>query len=219
MSQQQYPQQPGQQPYPGPYGPPPQPKRRRTGRAVGIGCGGLVLLVVLISVIAGVAGGSGSGSGGNGDGKATGAAGRHSGAAPTGGASTGPATGAAKEHAATGHAAGRGGKSPASTAPSRPKTVTFRVWGTAPSGALGPLSVTYGSDSDTRDGAWKDGGFTATLPFHKDAEYYDVSAQLQGSGDIHCEVTVDGHTKTAHASGGYNICDAQLSNGLFGDWE
>ncbi|MFE2822938.1 hypothetical protein [Streptomyces sp. NPDC059271] len=47
---------------------------------------------------------------------------------------------------------------------------------------------------------------------------YSLTAQLQGSGDIHCSVAVAGNTKKGHASGGYNICNAQLSSGLFGDW-
>ncbi|MFE9875887.1 hypothetical protein [Streptomyces sp. NPDC005784] len=91
--------------------------------------------------------------------------------------------------------------------------VVFKVWGSAPAGA----DITYGSDSDNRDGSGPP--MTKTLPFDSDAMYYDVSAQLQGGGDINCSVTVDGHTKKGHASGSYNICSAQLSSGLFGDWE
>ena len=98
------------------------------------------------------------------------------------------------------------------------KTVVFKVWGTAPAGALGPLDITYGSDTDNRKGTFDNGTFEATLPLNKNAMYYTVSAQLQGSGDIDCSVTVDGKTKKGHASGGYNICDAQLSSGLLGGW-
>lgn len=94
----------------------------------------------------------------------------------------------------------------------------FKVWGTAPAGALGPLNITYGSDSDNRDGAFKNGKFEATLPLDDDAIYFNVTAQLQGSGDIHCSVTVGGKTKKAHAAGDYNICMAQLSPGLLGGW-
>jgi hypothetical protein len=97
--------------------------------------------------------------------------------------------------------------------------VVFKVWGTAPSGALGPLSITYGSDSDTREGSFKNGEFTATLPLDGDAMYYMVTAQLQGSGDINCSVTIDGETKKAHASGGYNICHAQANGGLLCGWD
>ncbi|WP_234379685.1 hypothetical protein [Streptomyces caniscabiei] len=97
--------------------------------------------------------------------------------------------------------------------------VTFKVWGTAPAGVLGPLDITYGSDSDTRQGKWKNGKFTATLPLDDDALYFTVMAQLQGEGDINCSVTVEGHTEKAHAAGGYNICHAQANAGLLGGWD
>jgi hypothetical protein len=97
--------------------------------------------------------------------------------------------------------------------------VVFKVWGTAPSGALGPLDITYGSDSDNRQGKWNGRTFTATLPLDEDALYYSVTAQLQGSGDINCSVTVDGETEKGHASGGYNICTAQANAGLLGGWD
>ncbi|MET9080782.1 hypothetical protein ABZX77_02615 [Streptomyces sp. NPDC004237] len=100
-----------------------------------------------------------------------------------------------------------------------PKTVVFKVWGTAPAGALGGLDINYGSDSDTRKGVFKNGKFEATLPLTKGAMYYTLNAQLQGSGDINCSVTVDGQTKSGHASGGYNICDAQLSGDFTGGWQ
>jgi hypothetical protein len=95
--------------------------------------------------------------------------------------------------------------------------VVFKVWGNAPAGVLGSLDITYGSDSDSNTGHFKDGTFSATLPYDQDAMYYAVTAQLQGSGDVKCSVTVEGQVKTGHAAGGYNICDAQLS-GFAGDW-
>ncbi|MFI9610382.1 hypothetical protein ACIHCM_01505 [Streptomyces sp. NPDC052023] len=81
------------------------------------------------------------------------------------------------------------------------------------------MDITYGSDSDTRQGKWENGKFTATLPLNDDALYYTVSAQLQGEGDIYCSVTIDGKTEKAHASGGYNICHAQANQGLLGGWD
>jgi hypothetical protein len=90
--------------------------------------------------------------------------------------------------------------------------VVFKVWGSAPSG----LDITYGSDSDNLQGRGLP--MTKTLTLKDDAMYYVVTAQLSGGGDIHCSVTVDGKTKTGHAAGGYNICSAQLSGGLFGGW-
>ncbi|MEU6369844.1 hypothetical protein ABZ876_29945 [Streptomyces sp. NPDC046931] len=91
----------------------------------------------------------------------------------------------------------------------------FKVWGTAPGG----VDITYGSDSDTRQGHFKNGTFEATLPVAKNALYFNVMGQLNGGGDINCSITIDGKTKKGHASGGYNICDAQLNAGLLGGWD
>ncbi len=102
---------------------------------------------------------------------------------------------------------------PKKTEPAAPADkVVFKVWGSAPSG----VDITYGSDSDNLQGRGLP--MTKTLTLKDDALYYNVTAQLQGGGDVHCSVTVDGETKTGHASGGYNICNAQLSGGLFGGW-
>lgn len=102
---------------------------------------------------------------------------------------------------------------PKKTEAAAPKDkVVFKVWGSAPAG----VDITYGSDSDNIQGRGLP--MTKTLPLKDDAMYYSVTAQLQGGGDIHCSVTVDGKTKTGHAVGSYNICSAQLSGGLFGDW-
>lgn len=100
----------------------------------------------------------------------------------------------------------------ASKVPAAAGTVVFRVWGT------GSVDVTYGSDGDNRQGPSRP-GFTRTMRLHDDALYYDITAQLQGGGNVHCSVTIDGHTKKGHASGGYNICSAQLNQGLFGGWD
>ncbi|MCA1223328.1 MmpS family transport accessory protein [Streptomyces sp. 8L] len=109
-------------------------------------------------------------------------------------------------------------KAPAAPAKKKPDAapkdkVVFKVWGSAPSG----VDITYGSDSDNIQGHGLP--MTKTMSLNDDAMYYDVSAQLSGGGDIHCSVTVGGKTKTGHASGGYNICTAQLSGGIFGGWD
>lgn len=91
--------------------------------------------------------------------------------------------------------------------------VVFKVWGSAPSG----VDVNYGSDSDSRQGAGLP--MTKTLKLDSEALYYNVSAQLQGGGDINCSVTVNGQSKKGHASGNYNICSAQLNGGITGGWE
>ncbi|MFE4997103.1 MmpS family transport accessory protein [Streptomyces mirabilis] len=95
---------------------------------------------------------------------------------------------------------------PKKTEPAAPADkVMFKVCGSAPAG----VDITYGSDSDNLQGRGLP--MTKTLTLKDDAMYYNVTAQLQGGGDVHCSVTVDGKTKTGHASGGYNICNAQLS--------
>jgi hypothetical protein len=92
--------------------------------------------------------------------------------------------------------------------------ITFKVWGSAPSG----VDINYGTDSDSRGV----GVGPTSLPFKKtmkydaDAMYYSIDAQLDGRGDIYCSVTYKGETKTGHASGSYNICMVQLNAGLFG---
>lgn len=191
----QYPQQPqpgwGQQPYGQPPFPPQPPKKAGAGKIIGIGCLGIIGLFVLIGIVGAlVSNGSGSKK-------------------PSGSNAVQPATDAGRSSAPK--------ASP--TKQAEKKTVVFRVWGTAPAGALGPLDITYGSDTDNRKGTFDNGTFEATLPMNKNAMYYTVSAQLQGSGDINCSVTIDGKTKKGHASGGYNICDAQLSSGLLGGWD
>ncbi|HEX6445347.1 MAG TPA: MmpS family transport accessory protein [Streptosporangiales bacterium] len=92
--------------------------------------------------------------------------------------------------------------------------VVFKVWGKAPSG----VDITYGSDSSNLQGGKLP--FKKSIKLHDDAMYYQVTAQLQGGGRIHCSVTVDGKTKKGVAGGGYNICSAQLNHvGLLGGWK
>ncbi|MCX4809419.1 hypothetical protein OG601_02120 [Streptomyces sp. NBC_01239] len=193
------PQQPGRGNGQPPYGQPPfqpePPKKRSVGKVVGLGCLGIIGLFVVIGIaVAAIGGGSKSDSGGSGNSKS---------AAPAGKSSDKAGAGTGKND---------------TTKDDTDAKVVFKVWGTAPAGALGGLDIGYGSDSDTRKGTFKDGRFEATLTLDKDAMYYHVNAQLQGSGDINCSVTADGKTKKGHASGGYNICNAQLSSNFTGGW-
>ena len=195
---QQHPQEPYPPQQPG-WAPPPPPKKKSAGKIVGFGCAGVFGLLLVIGVIGALAGG--------GDKKDSSAD------------STTPAAGTSKsEQPAAAGDPSKAAESEAKTEAPKKKVVVFKVWGTAPAGALGPLDITYGSDSDTRKGAFKNGAFEATLPLKSDALFYNVMAQLQGSGDINCSVTVDGHTEKGHASGGYNICNAQANAGLLGGW-
>ncbi|WP_019059504.1 hypothetical protein [Streptomyces prunicolor] len=185
----------GQQPYGQPPFQPQPPKKRSVGKVVGLGCLGIVgLFVVILIAVAAIGGGSSNNdSSGSGNSKST---------APVG-----------KSSDKAGDTKKNDTKKDATDG-----KVVFKVWGTAPAGALGGLDIGYGSDSDTRKGTFQDGKFEATLTLHKGALYYNVHAQLQGSGDINCSVTADGKTKKGHASGGYNICTAQLSSNFTGGW-
>ena len=215
MSQQYPPQQPGwgqqpNQPYPqqpGWVAPPPPPKKTPVGMIVGLGCLGIVVLLVIIGAVGAIAGSDSSSTS-----KGTSvSADKDTETEKTDdkpAVEEEPAEEPAKEDA----------KEDAKKETKKP-VVTFKVWGTAPAGVLGPLDITYGSDSDTRKGKWKNGKFEATLPLDEDAMYFTLMAQLQGEGDINCSVTVDGHTEKAHASGGYNICHAQANAGLLGGWD
>lgn len=85
------------------------------------------------------------------------------------------------------------------------KTVTFKVWGKAPQG----VDITYGDGSSNLEG--KGLPFEETMKFDKDAMFYNVTAQLQGGGNVKCSVTIGDKTKKGQAKGDYNICSAQLS--------
>ncbi|WP_314225573.1 hypothetical protein [Streptomyces zaehneri] len=196
------PHQPGRGGPQSPGGFPPPPKRK-VGRFIGLGCAGIIGLFLLLAVAIAITGTGGGDDESGSSADPTPAASSPKGERP---AAAGDPSDATKSEARTGK-------------PKEKKVVTFKVWGTAPAGTLGPLDITYGSDSDTRKGTFANGSFEATLPLDGDAMYYNVTAQLQGSGDINCSVTVDGHTEKAHASGGYNICNAQANAGILGGWD
>jgi hypothetical protein len=104
-----------------------------------------------------------------------------------------------------------------------PTRVKFIVTG------AGAPSIQYGSDSDSRTsssglGALGDGNalpWHTSMPFDPDAQYYSLSAQLEGGGNIECKIVVTGPgdvpltVSSGHAQGGYSICSAQAapSNG------
>ncbi|MEV7124923.1 hypothetical protein [Streptomyces sp. NPDC093260] len=196
---QQYPQQPDPQQGWGAQSPQ-QAKKKGKGKVAGLGCLGVVVLIGIAAAVSGGGGDSGKSDGSKADASASQ---REKPAAGTK-TDTKSKAGDAKDDTEKG---------------SDKKTVVFKVWGTAPPGALGPLDITYGSDSDNRKGKFANGKFEATLPLEEEAMYYNAMAQLQGSGDVNCSVTVGGKTKKGHASGDYNICDAQLSSGLLGGWD
>ncbi|WP_203962229.1 hypothetical protein [Actinocatenispora thailandica] len=88
-------------------------------------------------------------------------------------------------------------------------------------GTASGVDITYGSDSDSRQGPnavpWQ-----ASLPRDDSGKtlYYAVTAQLNSGGDITCEVLVGTKVVAAgHASGGYNICSAQIGQDFLGTWQ
>jgi hypothetical protein len=116
---------------------------------------------------------------------------------------------------------------PSPTKPKVVKTRTVRRIVFSVTGSGYP-DITYGSDliNDSPN----NGGGTAlpwygSIKYEPNALYFDVTAQLQGSGQITCTVGVrvtvyySNHTHKSrsrvitrgHASGGFNICNAQTA--------
>lgn len=93
-------------------------------------------------------------------------------------------------------------------------SAVFKVSGSAPAG----VDITYGSESDNRQGG-SSLPWSHSLHVDDNAQYYAVTAQLQGGGDIKCSLTIDGVTGHGHASGSYNICQVELVQGMFGGWD
>jgi hypothetical protein len=91
--------------------------------------------------------------------------------------------------------------------------VSFSVTGSTTAG----VDITYGSDSSNYQGPTEP-PMSKTLQIDENALYYDVSAQLQGGGDVTCEIRIGDAVRTGHAVGGYNICSAQLNKDYNGGW-
>jgi hypothetical protein len=178
--------------YTGPPLPSTPPKRHRIRAAFGI-AGALILAVIFTSIIASALAGTPKGTRSQ-----TPATPVYTPAAPV--ASTAPAD---------------------VTPPPAQAYVVFTVTGSAPSGA----TIMYGSNADniTPPGSLGVLGngvalpFTATLKFDPAAMYYDINAQLEGSGSITATITVkragyaDLMVSHGSASGGYNIASAQAA--------
>jgi hypothetical protein len=89
-------------------------------------------------------------------------------------------------------------------------TVTYIVTGT--SGA----DVTYGPAGSDSSGNVP---MNVTKPL-QNAAYYALNAQLQGGGQVECEIEVDGKViSQATASGGYNIASCEITQDpMSGNW-
>jgi hypothetical protein len=90
------------------------------------------------------------------------------------------------------------------------QTVTYVTSGTS-----GASDVTYGpAGSD----------FTGSVPMStarvlRSPSYYSISAQLQGGGNVSCQILVDGvQIATASAQGGFNIATCEIGQDGTGSW-
>ena len=150
-------------------------------------------------------------------------------------ASSGSASASAAPPSPSGSASGSPSPSaaPGPTMSRQTDTVVFKVTGS------GYPSIQYGTDSnnDSPPGGYGPLGngnalpWSASLTYDSSALYYYVSAQLQGYGDISDSVTEvittycsDGSHETesfalanGHASGGYNIAQAEYTGGNTGN--
>jgi hypothetical protein len=113
------------------------------------------------------------------------------------------------------------GTSASSSRPLPVKSSTNVVIFSCTGNAFG-VDATYGNNSSDHQGP-STVPWSMTLPLNNNAQYYDVVAQLSGSGNITCSVTVrwGGHsvTKTDSAHGGYNIVDPEVCSDSNGGWE
>jgi hypothetical protein len=109
------------------------------------------------------------------------------------------------------------GKDAAATQSKKADVVAFKVWTSA--ALLAPMTVQYGSNNgkDQHQGSFKNGSFTAAVPFSSKGDMYAVDTTLTGSGDVHCSVTVKGKTLTKHVHGKFVSCDAVLAL-IHGRW-
>ena len=91
------------------------------------------------------------------------------------------------------------------------QTITYVVTGT--SGA----DVTYGPSGSNSSGSVP---MSVTQPLGNPS-YYAINAQLQGYGEVSCELEVDGVAiSSASASGGYNIAGCEIGQDpTTGSWE
>lgn len=109
--------------------------------------------------------------------------------------------------------------SPTPAATPAPEQVTFQCTG------HGGVDITYGANGSEHSASRMP--FNRVIPLDPGAQYYVVSAQLQGSGSVSCTTTVQtddllGYAETVSSSGsadgGYNIASAEVCSSIDG-WE
>jgi hypothetical protein len=112
----------------------------------------------------------------------------------------------------------------ATTAPAAPpaQTVTYSCTGHAGDG----VDITYGAEGSNASASHLP--FSVTMPLDSNAEYFNVTAQLQGDGTVSCTTVVNyaddsgdaqSVTQSGTASGGYNIASAEVCSDLDDGWQ
>jgi hypothetical protein len=98
-----------------------------------------------------------------------------------------------------------------------PQQVVFSCTGHAPDG----IDITYGPEG-TNDSA-SSLPFTVTVSLDNSALYYNVTAQLQGDGQVSCSTVVDWDGQSVRqsgsANGGYNLASAEVCSDFSGGWQ
>ena len=111
---------------------------------------------------------------------------------------------------------------PVPTPPPAVQDVVFRCTGNAPRG----IDITYGPEGSNYGASRLP--FSRTLDLDANAQYYNVTAQLQGAGTVSCSTNVNWAdysgsqqtvTQTGNASGGYNIASAEVCSDFSGGWQ
>lgn len=190
-----------QSPYTGPqmYQPPPQPPKKPRSPAQ-LGCLGAIAVAVIVIIAVAVSSGGKSGN------TATGVTTPTQTAAANASPAAAPAT--TSETTAADPAT--------SSQPTVPDQVVFTCTGSAPDG----VDITYGGEGSNFSASSLP--FSKTLSLQTTEQYYNVTAQLSGSGHVSCTTVVDYQgsptTQTGSAEGGYNIASAEVCSGFDG-WE
>lgn len=92
--------------------------------------------------------------------------------------------------------------------PAAASTITYAVDG-------GPATVTYGPAGSM---AGHGSPMTVTAPLG-DAAYYFISAQLNGSGSVSCQISVDGTpVSQGAATADYGIASCEIASDGAGGW-
>jgi hypothetical protein len=128
-------------------------------------------------------------------------------AAVAAGSKSGTTNASSAPRSSTASSSSGSAKAPAAAAP-RPDTVTYIVTGSS------DADVQYGPSGSSSQGH---------VPLDKteplgNPQFYSITAQLQGSGDVVCKLEVNGKViSQSTATGGYNIASCEISKDPFGD--